>query len=64
MNNTANKNPNIAYFCMEFGLSKNLRIYAGGLGKMETFNGLTFDPKDSSWQGLSGNYIITLGECG
>jgi len=27
-----NKNPNVAYFCMEFGLAKNLRIYAGGLG--------------------------------
>ncbi len=29
---TKNKNPNVAYFCMEFGLDKNLRIYAGGLG--------------------------------
>ena len=32
MENTQNKNPNVAYFCMEFGLDKDLRIYAGGLG--------------------------------
>lgn len=32
MKNMKNKNPNVAYFCMEFGLAKNLRIYAGGLG--------------------------------
>ncbi|HHV71419.1 MAG TPA: alpha-glucan family phosphorylase [Clostridia bacterium] len=27
-----NKTPKVAYFCMEYGLSKNLPIYAGGLG--------------------------------
>ena len=32
MKKMKNKNPNVAYFCMEFGLAKNLRIYAGGLG--------------------------------
>ena len=24
--------PRVAYFCMEFGLHEDLRIYAGGLG--------------------------------
>ncbi|MGM0409523.1 MAG: alpha-glucan family phosphorylase [Bacillota bacterium] len=32
MKYTDNKNPNVAYFCMEFGLDKELRIYSGGLG--------------------------------
>lgn len=26
------KEPNVAYFCMEYGLDKDMRIYAGGLG--------------------------------
>lgn len=26
------KEPNVAYFCMEYGLENNLKIYAGGLG--------------------------------
>ncbi len=29
---TRNLEPRVAYFCMEFGLSKDLPIYAGGLG--------------------------------
>ena len=31
MNHLDNK-PNVAYFCMEFGIDRALRIYAGGLG--------------------------------
>lgn len=26
------KKPLVAYFCMEFGLNEDLRIYSGGLG--------------------------------
>ncbi len=32
MNETSPKLPRIAYFCMEYGLNKELPIYAGGLG--------------------------------
>ncbi|MFP4017157.1 MAG: alpha-glucan family phosphorylase [Halanaerobiales bacterium] len=28
----AKKEPHVAYFCMEYGLDKEMRIYAGGLG--------------------------------
>jgi len=27
-----NNKPHTAYFCMEYGLDENMRIYAGGLG--------------------------------
>jgi starch phosphorylase len=27
-----NQYPKVAYFCMEFGLHEELRIYSGGLG--------------------------------
>ncbi|MCR6545617.1 alpha-glucan family phosphorylase [Dehalobacterium formicoaceticum] len=30
--NQNNSNPQVAYFCMEFGLSEEMPIYAGGLG--------------------------------
>lgn len=29
---TTNKKPNVAYFSMEYGLSQDLKLYAGGLG--------------------------------
>ncbi|AZO93165.1 alpha-glucan family phosphorylase [Halocella sp. SP3-1] len=29
---SSNKEPKVAYFCMEYGLDKAMRIYAGGLG--------------------------------
>lgn len=29
---TNNKLPNVAYFCMEYGLHENFKIYSGGLG--------------------------------
>lgn len=29
---TKNLRPNVAYFCMEYGIDQSLRIYAGGLG--------------------------------
>ncbi|MCX7921947.1 MAG: alpha-glucan family phosphorylase [Clostridia bacterium] len=32
MNNQAKKQPTVAYFCMEFGLHEDFKIYSGGLG--------------------------------
>ena len=29
---SASKLPNVAYFCMEYGLDASLTIYSGGLG--------------------------------
>ena len=30
--NESRKQPKVAYFCMEFGLSEEFEIYSGGLG--------------------------------
>ncbi len=32
MSDTATSRPNVAYFCMEYGLHTDLKLYAGGLG--------------------------------
>ena len=29
---SSEKNPNVAYFCMEYGIDQRFKAYAGGLG--------------------------------